>query len=176
MEGRERSQSKTEPSTASTVSPSQSRESRFSRSFGGVGGAGSATVAGDAWPASKVDSGEAPREEIAVKAEGDRRPSNVASDSRVSVDGSDGNATDRVLKVPIPARRTRRPQCGLERRRRVGGQNLHVWRRQLMVRRDQRRKCGHCITIAVPGVYDALPARGRGVNASLRPRRVVFAD
>ena len=93
MEGRERSQSKTEPSTASTVSPSQSRESRFSRSFGGVGGAGSATVAGDAWPASKVDSGEAPREEIAVKAEGDRRPSNVASDSRVSVDGSDGNAT-----------------------------------------------------------------------------------
>ena len=93
MEGRERSQSKTEPSTASTVSPSQSRESRFSRSFGGVGGAGSATVAGDAWPVSKVDSGEAPREEIAVKAEGDRRPSNVASDSRVSVDGSDGNAT-----------------------------------------------------------------------------------
>ena len=91
VEGRERSQSKTEPSTASTVSPSQSRESRFSRSFGGVGGAGSET-AGDAWPASKVDSGEAPREEIAVNAEGDRRPSNVASDSRVSVDGSDGNA------------------------------------------------------------------------------------
>ena len=29
VEGRERSQSKTEPSTASTVSPSQSRESRF---------------------------------------------------------------------------------------------------------------------------------------------------
>ena len=81
MEGRERSQSKTEPSTASTVSPSQSRESRFSRSFGGVGGAGSET-AGDARPA-----------ETAVKAEGDRRPSNVASDSRVSVDGSDGNAT-----------------------------------------------------------------------------------
>ena len=75
MEGRERSQSKTEPSTASTVSPSQSRESRFSRSFGGVGGAGSF------------------REETAVKAEGERRPSNVASDSRVSVDGSDGNAT-----------------------------------------------------------------------------------
>ena len=64
------------------MSPSQSRESRFSRSFGGVGGAGSET-AGDAWPASKVDSGEAPREEIAVNAEGDRRPSNVASDSRV---------------------------------------------------------------------------------------------
>ena len=63
------------------MSPSQSRESRFSRSFGGVGGAGSAT-AGDARPA-----------ETAVKAEGDRRPSNVASDSRVSVDGSDGNAT-----------------------------------------------------------------------------------
>ena len=75
MEGRERSQSKTEPSTASTVSPSQSRESRFSRSFGGVFGL-------DAWPA-----------ETAVKADGDRRPSNVASDSRVSVDGSDGNAT-----------------------------------------------------------------------------------
>ena len=75
VEGRERSQSKTEPSTASTVSPSQSRESRFSRSFGGVFGL-------DAWPA-----------ETAVKAEGDRRPSNVASDSRVSVDGSDGNAT-----------------------------------------------------------------------------------
>ena len=46
-----------------------------------VGGAGSAT-AGDARPAETV-----------VKAEGDRRPSNVASDSRVSVDGSDGNAT-----------------------------------------------------------------------------------
>ena len=76
MEGRERSQSKTEPSTASTVSPSQSRESRFSRSFGGVFGL-------DARPA-----------ETAVNAEGDRRPSNVASDSRVSVDGSDGNATD----------------------------------------------------------------------------------
>ena len=85
-EDAERRQSKTEPSTASTVSPSQSRESRFSRSFGGVFGL-------DAWPVSKVDSGEAPREEIAVKAEGDRRPSNVASDSRVSVDGSDGNAT-----------------------------------------------------------------------------------
>ena len=57
------------------MSPSQSRESRFSRSFGGVFGL-------DAWPA-----------ETAVKAEGERRPSNVASDSRVSVDGSDGNAT-----------------------------------------------------------------------------------
>ena len=57
------------------MSPSQSRESRFSRSFGGVFGL-------DAWPA-----------ETAVKADGDRRPSNVASDSRVSVDGSDGNAT-----------------------------------------------------------------------------------
>ena len=74
MEGRERSQSKTEPSTASTVSPSQSRESRFSRSFGGVGGAASETVAGDARPA-----------ETAVNAEGDRRPSNVASDSKVSI-------------------------------------------------------------------------------------------
>ena len=63
------------------MSPSQSRESRFSRSFGGVGGAGSET-AGDARPAV-----------TAVNAEGDRRPSNVASDSRVSVDGSDGNAT-----------------------------------------------------------------------------------
>ena len=28
-----------------------------------------------------------------MNAEGDRRPSNVARDSRVSVDGSDGNAT-----------------------------------------------------------------------------------
>ena len=68
-----------------------------------------------------------------------------------------------ALKVPIPARRTRRPQCGLERRRRVGGQNLHVWRRQLRVGREERRKCGHCITIAVR-VDDALPACGRGVN------------
>ena len=73
------------------MSPSQSRESRFDGDTVGET-AGSATV-GDAWPASKVDSGEAPREEIAVNAEGDRRPSNVASDSRVSVDGSDGNAT-----------------------------------------------------------------------------------
>ena len=55
------------------MSPSQSRESRFSRSFGGVGGAGSAT-AGDARPA-----------ETAVKAEGERRPSKVASDSSVSL-------------------------------------------------------------------------------------------
>ena len=80
MEGRERSQSKTEPSTASTVSPSQSRESRFDGDAVGET-AGSAT-AGDARPA-----------ETAVNAEGERRPSNVASDSRVSVDGSDGNAT-----------------------------------------------------------------------------------
>ena len=66
MEGRERSQSKTEPSTASTVSPSQSRESRFDGDTVGET-AGSATVAGDARPA-----------ETAVNAEGDRRPSNVA--------------------------------------------------------------------------------------------------
>ena len=49
VEGRERSQSKTEPSTASTVSPSQSRESRFDGDTVGET-AGSAT-AGDARPA-----------------------------------------------------------------------------------------------------------------------------
>ena len=90
VEGRERSQSKTEPSTASTVSPSQSRESRFDGDTVGET-AGSATVAGDARPA-----------ETAVKAEGDRRPSNVASDSRVSVDGSDGNAGAGAGAAPPP--------------------------------------------------------------------------
>ena len=53
------------------MSPSQSRESRFDGDTVGET-AGSATVAGDARPA-----------ETAVKAEGERRPSNVASDSRV---------------------------------------------------------------------------------------------
>ena len=88
MEGREREdaerrQSKTEPSTASTVSPSQSRESRFDGDVVGET-AGSATA------------GDAPPAETAVKAEGERRPSNVASDSRVSgrVDVGAGRVAD----------------------------------------------------------------------------------
>ena len=71
------------------------------------------------------------------------------------------------LKVPIPARSTYRPQSRLERRRRVGGQDSDVWRCQLHVGREERRKCGHCITIAVR-VYDALPVRKKAVSARTR--------
>ena len=74
-----------------------------------------------------------------------------------------------ALKVPIPARSTYRPQSRLERRRRVGGQNLHVWRCQLYIGREERRKCGHCITIAVR-VDNSFPARGRGVNEAAASR------
>ena len=41
-----------------------------------------------------------------MNAEGDRRPSNVASDSRVSVDGSDGNARGRAAAMPAGAAAT----------------------------------------------------------------------
>ena len=43
-----------------------------------------------------------------------------------------------------------------------------------MIRRDQRRKCGHCITMAVR-VNHALPAYRRGVNARPRGRGESFS-
>ena len=110
VEGREREdaerrQSKTEPSTASTVSPSQSRESRFDGDAV-VGETTGSAMAGDARPA-----------ETAVKAEGDRRPSNAASDSRVSVDGSG-----------LPPGYTTRSLCAKKRSARVRGAPLSRFR------------------------------------------------